>query len=107
MTTRTLQNSDSLAMVEQIRAEAPHLPAATIDAWHRAGPLRVEREIIRRPRQLPDGGLLRIGDPSRAAVHFSALVTAGLTTYYATVPRRSTRSKPASTRCSTATPRPP
>ena len=70
------------AMVEQIGAEAPHFPQETIEAWRRAGPLRVQHEISRRLQQLADGGLLRVDDPSVAAVHFAALVTAGLTTYY-------------------------
>lgn len=75
---------EHFAMVEQIGAEAPHFPPATIDAWRQAGPLRVLHEIAHRLRQLADEGLLRVDDPLQAAVHFSALVTAGLTTYYGT-----------------------
>jgi AcrR family transcriptional regulator len=69
---------EHFAMVRQIRAEAPHFPPAVIDAWQQAGPLRVQAEVARRLQQLADRGLLRIGDPSRAAIHFSALVTAGI-----------------------------
>lgn len=75
---------EHFAMVGQIGAEAPHFPPETTEAWRQAGPLRVQHEIARRLRQLADGGLLRIDDASRAAVHFAALVTAGLTTYYGT-----------------------
>ena len=73
---------EHFGMVRQIEAEAPHFPPETIAAWQQAGPLRVLREIARRLEQLADGGLLRVGDPSVAAVHFAALVTADLTTYY-------------------------
>ena len=73
---------EHFAMVGQIEGEAAHFPAETIDAWRQAGPLRVLGEISRRLRQLADGGLLRVDDASRAAVHFAALVTADLTTYY-------------------------
>jgi AcrR family transcriptional regulator len=69
---------EHFAMVRQIRAEAPHFPRAIIDAWQQAGPLRVQGEVARRLRQLAADGLLRICDPSRAAIHFSALVTAGI-----------------------------
>lgn len=75
---------EHFAMVGQIGVETLHFPPETINAWRQAGPLRVLHEISRRLRQLADGGLLRIDDPSRAAVHFSALVTAGFTTYYGT-----------------------
>ena len=75
---------EHFAMVQQIGAEAPHFPPATIDAWRQAGPLRVQHEISRRLQGLAEGGLLRIDDPSVAAVHFAVLVTAGLTTYYGT-----------------------
>lgn len=73
---------EHFGMVRQIEAEAPHFPPETIAAWQQAGPLRVLREIARRLEQLADGGLLRVGDPSVAAVHFAVLVTADLTTYY-------------------------
>lgn len=69
-------------MVRQIEAETPHFPPETIAAWQEAGPLRVLREIARRLERLVDGGLLRVDDPLVAAVHFAALVTADLTTYY-------------------------
>jgi len=75
---------EHFAMVGRIEVESPHFPPATIEAWQRAGPLRVLGEIARRLRQLADGGLLLIDDPSRAAVHFAALTTAGLATYYGT-----------------------
>ena len=44
--------------------------------------MRVLGEIARHLEQLADGGSLRIDDASLAAIHFAALVTADLTTYY-------------------------
>lgn len=74
--------ADHFAMVRWIEAEAPHFPPATIAAWQQAGPLRVQHELARRLHELGAQGLLRITDPSQAALHFSALVTIGLTAYY-------------------------
>lgn len=69
---------EHFAMVGQIMAEAPHFPSEIIDAWQQAGPLRVQGEVAGRLEQLADRGLLRVSDPTRAAIHFSALVTAGI-----------------------------
>jgi AcrR family transcriptional regulator len=71
---------EHFAMVEQIIAEAPHFPPAIIDSWQEVGPRRVQREVARCLGQLADHGLLEISDPWRAAVHFMALTTAGMTT---------------------------
>lgn len=73
---------EHFAMVARIEDEVSHFPAETVDAWRRAGPLRVLNEIARRLQQLAGEGLLRVADPFVAAVHFAALTTAGLTTYY-------------------------
>ena len=73
---------EHFAMVGQIEAEASHFPLETIEAWRQAGPLRVLNEVARRLEELADRGLLRVDDPFVAAVHFAALATAGLTTYY-------------------------
>lgn len=73
---------EHFGMVGRIESEAPHFPPETVAAWQQAGPLRVLGEISRRLEQLADGGLLRVDDASRAAVHFAALATADLTTYY-------------------------
>ena len=77
---------EHFAMVEQITVEALHFPPATIAAWQRAGPLRFLDEIARCLRRFEAQGLLRLDVSSRAAVHFSALVTTGLNTYYGTPP---------------------
>ncbi|WP_157467232.1 TetR/AcrR family transcriptional regulator [Frankia sp. QA3] len=69
---------EHFAMVEQIKTESSHFPPALIDAWQQAGPLRVRGEVARRLARLADAGLLRIGDPAVAAVHFIALATAGV-----------------------------
>lgn len=73
---------EHFGMVGRIEAEAPYFPPETVAAWQQAGPLRVLGEIARRLEQLADGGSLRIDDLSLAAIHFAALVTADLTTYY-------------------------
>lgn len=75
---------EHFAMVQQIGTEAPHFPLATIEAWRRAGPLRVLDELAARLAGLAGAGRLRIEDPGLAALHFSALATAGATTYYGT-----------------------
>jgi AcrR family transcriptional regulator len=78
---------EHFAMVEQIIAEAQHFPPTMIDAWEDAGPHRVEREVAGGLERLAGNGLLRVSDSSRAALHFLALVTAGLTTgRYGAVP---------------------
>jgi AcrR family transcriptional regulator len=69
---------EHFAMTDQFRAEAPHLPTGIIDAWHQAGPLSVEREVTRRLQELADRGLLVLARPPRAALHFMALVSAGI-----------------------------
>lgn len=77
---------EHFAMVEQITVEALHFPPATIAAWQQAGPLRFLDQVARCLRRFEAQGLLRLGDPARAAVHFSALVTTGHTTWYETLP---------------------
>jgi AcrR family transcriptional regulator len=71
---------EHFAMVEQIIAEAQHFPPEMIDAWQDAGPRRVQQEIARRLQQLARDGLLNVSSPPRAAIHFMALTTAGMTT---------------------------
>jgi AcrR family transcriptional regulator len=78
--TLRLDFPEHFAMVDQIIAEAQHFPPEMIDAWQDAGPRRVQREIARRLQRLTRDGLLRIGSPSRATIHFMALTTAGMTT---------------------------
>lgn len=77
---------EHFAMVEQITVEALHFPPETITAWQQAGPLRFLHEIARRLEQFAEQEFLRIDDPVRAAVHFSALVTTGHATHYGTPP---------------------
>jgi AcrR family transcriptional regulator len=69
--------ADHSALVQQVHAESAHIPAAAVEAWQEAGPLRVRRALGRRFAELADQGLLRVADPERAALHFSALI-AGL-----------------------------
>lgn len=67
---------EHFAMTDRFRAEAPHLSPVIIDAWRKAGPLRVEEEVARRLQQFADRGMLRIDDADLAAAHFTALVLA-------------------------------
>jgi len=69
---------EHFALVAQVRAQERHFPPAVIDAWQRAGPLRVRSEVALRLQELADRDLLRLADPARAALHFSLLVTADL-----------------------------
>lgn len=73
------QFPEHFAMIRQIKAEVQHFPAAVIDTWQQAGPMRVQREVSRRLSTLADAGLLRIKEPARATVHFIALVNAEIT----------------------------
>src|SRR4051812_29117453 len=52
-------------------ADAEHTPAAGIEAWLEAGPLRVRRYFAERLAVLPG---LRLDDPYRAVLHFTALI---------------------------------
>jgi AcrR family transcriptional regulator len=78
--------SHHFALVRQIRAEVGHLPPAVLDAWHAAGPHRVQRELARRLRQLAERGLLKITDADRAAFHLSLLAVSEVesATYHGT-----------------------
>lgn len=67
--------ADHSALVRQVHAESAHIPAAAIEAWQEAGPLRVRRALGRRFAELADHGLLRVADPERAALHFSGLIS--------------------------------
>lgn len=71
--------ADHFALVRQIDADAGHIPAASIEAWQQAGPLRVRREIATHLAGLAERGLLTIDDPARAAVHLVALATTEVT----------------------------
>jgi AcrR family transcriptional regulator len=74
-------HADHFALVRQINADAGHIPRAAIEAWLETGPLRVRRELADRMGLLADRGLLRAGNPDRAAVHFIVLVTASNPSY--------------------------
>ncbi|GAB3427924.1 TetR/AcrR family transcriptional regulator [Flindersiella endophytica] len=68
--------ADHFTLVRQVNAEAAHIPKQAIDAWQEAGPLRVRRALGERLCQLADRGLLRVGNPERAAMHLMLLVLA-------------------------------
>ncbi|APU14948.1 MULTISPECIES: TetR/AcrR family transcriptional regulator [Actinoalloteichus] len=61
------------ALVRQINADAGHLPAAALEAWQQAGPVRVRQELARRLARLADRGLLRVDDSQVAAIQFQRL----------------------------------
>lgn len=67
--------ADHVALVRQVRAEGEHVPAAAVQAWREAGPLRVQRALADRFRQLADDGRLQLDDAELAAQQFSRLVT--------------------------------
>ncbi|WP_035303537.1 TetR/AcrR family transcriptional regulator [Actinokineospora inagensis] len=67
--------ADHFALVRQINADLGHIPAAAVAAWQETGPLRVHRALADRLGALAERGLLDIGDPRRAAVHFMLLVS--------------------------------
>ncbi len=67
--------AEHFALVQQINAEAGHIPPDTIEAWQQTGPLRVRHELARRLGQLADRGLLRLDDPDRAARHLMMLIS--------------------------------
>jgi AcrR family transcriptional regulator len=72
----TADNPEHFALVRQIRAEADHVPEPVLAGWRKAGPLRVNAEVVAQLTRLAARGLLRIDDPARAALHFIALVQA-------------------------------
>jgi len=67
-------HAEHFALIRQLDAEAGHIPQDTIDAWHEAGPARVDGALARHLQRLADQGLLRIADPHRAATHLMLLV---------------------------------
>ena len=66
-------SSAHFALVRQVSAEAEHIPREVLDAWQEAGPLRVRRALGRRLQRLGRRGLLRVEDPSLAALHLMML----------------------------------
>ncbi|MEO3749987.1 TetR/AcrR family transcriptional regulator [Streptomyces sp. B6B3] len=68
-------HAEHFSLTRQINAEAGHIPPAAIAAWQETGPLRVRRELADRLRVLMDRGLLRAGDPGRAALHLMLLLS--------------------------------
>ncbi len=63
-----------LALVRRMEADIGHVPPATIAAWQRAGPHRVRQALAAWLGELATRGLLRVGDPDRAAAHLARLV---------------------------------
>jgi AcrR family transcriptional regulator len=70
---------EHFAMMRQINIEAEHFPPQVLATWREAGPMRVEREVVRQLRRLAEHGLRRVDPPERTARHFIALVTAEVT----------------------------
>ncbi len=69
------------SLVRQVNAEAGHIPQESIDAWQETGPLAVRRALADRLAALAEDGLLRIGDPMLAALHFSLLISGANPSY--------------------------
>ncbi|MFD1936349.1 TetR/AcrR family transcriptional regulator [Nonomuraea mangrovi] len=70
------EHAEHFALVRQIHAEAGHIPPAAIEAWQETGPRRVRHALADRMRHLSERGLLRAGDPERAALHLMVLISA-------------------------------
>lgn len=70
-------------LVQQINAEAGHIPQDALDAWQHSGPLRVRGELAERMRRMAEQGLLRIEDPEWAALHFMLLISVANPSYRA------------------------
>lgn len=68
-------HADHFALVRHINADIAHIPAEAVDAWQKAGPLRVRRELARHLQPLADRGLLHLADADRAALHLTLLVS--------------------------------
>lgn len=62
------------ALVLQINAERGHIPSEALDAWHAAGPMRVQGVLADHLRQMADRGLLQIDDADLAAGQLARLV---------------------------------
>ncbi|MEO3797428.1 TetR/AcrR family transcriptional regulator [Nonomuraea sp. B10E15] len=65
------QDAGHFALIRQIRAETEHIPRPAVEAWLRAGPLRVRSELAARLASLPG---LRLDDAEVAALHLMALI---------------------------------
>lgn len=80
------EHAEHFALVRQINAEVGHIPQDAIDAWQETGPLRVSRALAGRLRELAERGLLRAGDPERAAHQLMRLIAADNPSYRRAVP---------------------
>ncbi|MDV7088050.1 TetR/AcrR family transcriptional regulator C-terminal domain-containing protein [Rhodococcus opacus] len=98
VTIPTRDFADHFAMGRQINAEAAHFPQAALDAWQEAGPRRVQHALADAFARLDASGLLRVGDPRRAAHHFALLMGAEISEARSTAPFPSapTRCRPSS-----------
>lgn len=63
--------ADHSALVQQVNAEAGHIPKSAVSAWQKAGPQRVLEVLAGRLAQLTD---LKVDNPTRAAHHFAVLI---------------------------------
>ncbi|WP_119728297.1 TetR/AcrR family transcriptional regulator [Thermomonospora amylolytica] len=70
----TAEEAAHFALVQQVNAEAGHIPPSALEAWQRTGPLRVRAELAERLRRMADRGLLRVTDPDRSALHLMLLI---------------------------------
>lgn len=73
--------SGHFALVQQINAEAGHIPRPALEAWEENGPRRVRRALAERLEHFTERGLLRVSNPERAALHLMLLISGGLTTH--------------------------
>lgn len=68
------------ALVRQVNAETGHIGPEALQAWRKAGPLRVLDELGRRLSALPSEHGLRIDSGRRAAMHLLLLTVSAVET---------------------------
>lgn len=74
--TGTARTATHRAVISRVHAESTHLGSEVVTTWWQAGPGRVIAELTAVFAGWADVGLLEIAHPERAALHFSALVSA-------------------------------
>lgn len=68
--------SDHIALVRQLAAEADRIPPEVVTVWRESGPLRVRRALAARFAEWGERGTLEFDDVQHAAVHFVQLIAA-------------------------------
>lgn len=67
--------AEHFRLMRRIQAERAQLPRVAVEAWRRAGPVRVKRRLAVYFSQWASAGWLTIDEPYRAALQFASLVS--------------------------------